>query len=231
MLAILYDIHGNLPALEAVLDDARAAGTRRWLLGGDYAAFGAWPVECVDRLRGLSSDAVWIRGNWERWQGDPSAAPDNPVVQGAGEAVSAALGDAGVTELAALPASVEQDGTLFCHASPLSDVEPVPREADPDDDDKLLAPVTVPRLVFGHTHVQFMRGSARGIELVNPGSVGLPWDGDTRAAYALLDPDAGRIELRRVEYDMEVAARALDAIDAPWAAKTAKRLRAAAFEV
>ncbi|MEN3281603.1 MAG: hypothetical protein V7607_2743 [Solirubrobacteraceae bacterium] len=66
MLALLFDIHGNLPALEAVLDDARGAGASRYLLGGDYAVFGGWPAESVARLRELR-DATWIRGNVDRW--------------------------------------------------------------------------------------------------------------------------------------------------------------------
>ena len=69
MLALLYDIHGNLPALEAVLEDAEGAGADRFILGGDYAAFGAWPAETVERLRGL--DARWLRGNVDRWTVDP----------------------------------------------------------------------------------------------------------------------------------------------------------------
>ena len=78
MLALLFDIHGNLPALEAVLDDARAAGAKRYLLGGDYAVFGGWPAETVARLRELP-DATWIRGNVDRWaateapDGEPAA--------------------------------------------------------------------------------------------------------------------------------------------------------------
>jgi hypothetical protein len=82
VLACLYDVHGNLPALEAVLADAEAAGATRYCLGGDYALFGAWPAETVERLRGLEN-AMWIRGNGERWTADAAAAPDNPVVQGA----------------------------------------------------------------------------------------------------------------------------------------------------
>ena len=74
MLGLLYDVHGNLPALEAVLDDCPA---ERYLLGGDYAVVGAWPVETVERLREL--DADWIRGNTERWLVDSSDAP--PGVQ------------------------------------------------------------------------------------------------------------------------------------------------------
>jgi diadenosine tetraphosphatase ApaH/serine/threonine PP2A family protein phosphatase len=231
MLALLYDVHGNLPALEAALDDAAAAGADRWLLGGDYAAFGAWPAGCVARLRALGDAATWIRGNWERWQGAPDDTPDTPVVRGANAAVRAALGDALVAELAALPASTERDGTLFCHASPRSDMDPVPRDPDPDADERLLAGVGAARVVFGHTHLQFQRTSAGGVALVNPGSVGLPWDGDPRAAYALLDPAAGTLALRRVDYDVEAAAGALDAIDAPWARTTAARLRTARFDV
>ena len=105
MRALLYDVHGNLPALEAVLDDARAAGVDRWVLGGDYALFGGWPLETVERLRELSP-AVWIRGNGERWTGDPSAAPpDNPVVPAAVAAAREALGPDLVADLASLPFS------------------------------------------------------------------------------------------------------------------------------
>jgi diadenosine tetraphosphatase ApaH/serine/threonine PP2A family protein phosphatase len=232
MLAILYDIHGNLPALDAVLGDAvnrTHPPADRFLLGGDYAAFGAWPLECVERLEALP-DATWIRGNWERWQGDPTAAPDSPVVQGAAAAVVTALGPARVARGAQLPATVELEDTLFCHASPLSDREPFPIESNPDEEDQLLANVTQRRVVFGHTHIQFSRTTTRGVELVNPGSVGLPWDGDTRAAYALLDADGG-VHLRRVEYDMERAAGALDAMAEPWAQTVAAQLRQARFEV
>lgn len=229
MLAILYDVHGNLPALDAVLDDAARRGADRFLLGGDYAAFGAWPLDCVRRLRELDG-ATWLRGNWERWAADPAAAPDSAVVQGAAAAVREALGDAVIRELAALPETVELDGALFCHASPLSDVEPFAREADADGDDQLLAGVTQRRVIFGHTHVQFRRRTTAGIELVNPGSAGLPWDGDPRAAYALLADD-GTLDLRRIDYDVELAAGALDAIAAPWATVTAQRLRTARFEV
>ena len=81
MLALLYDIHGNLPALEAVLEDAGAHGAERYLLGGDYALFGGWPHETVERLRGLNAD--WIRGNGERWTAAPVDAPDDKIVQGA----------------------------------------------------------------------------------------------------------------------------------------------------
>jgi diadenosine tetraphosphatase ApaH/serine/threonine PP2A family protein phosphatase len=206
MIALLYDVHGNLPALDAVIADARTAGATGWLIGGDVALFGAWPAETVSRMRELEG-ARWLRGNGERWTAAPGEAPDEEPVAGAIAAARAALGDELVAELGALPESVELgDGTRAWHGSPVSDVRsflPDPSEQD----DELLAGVTDRRLIFGHTHLPFRR-THRGVELVNPGSVGMPLDGDRRAAYALLHPD-GRVEHRRVEYPLE---RTLDAL-------------------
>ena len=121
MLAILYDVHGNLPALDAVLADARAAGADDFVLGGDYALFGPHPAETVERLRSLEP-ARWIRGNGERWTANPGEAPGDELVQGAIAFARDALGGA-VDELAALPERILTDGgMLFVHASPVSDV-------------------------------------------------------------------------------------------------------------
>jgi predicted phosphodiesterase len=230
MLAILYDVHGNRPALEAVLADAGGRGAEHFVLGGDYVAFGAWPTETLEILRGLPADTVWIRGNWERWQAEPDAAPsENELITGANAWVREALGLGVVDELGGLPASAVVGDTMFVHGSPLSDVEPFGREAS-EDDDQALAGVEQARVVFGHSHLQFARRSAGGIELVNPGSAGLPWDGDHRAAYATID-DAGAIALHRVEYDVEAAAAPLDDLGLPWATATAQRLRTARFAV
>jgi diadenosine tetraphosphatase ApaH/serine/threonine PP2A family protein phosphatase len=229
MLAILYDIHGNRPALEAVLADARDRGATRFLLGGDYSAFGAWPVECVEILRGLPVDTTWLQGNWERWQANPTSARDLPVVLGANAFVSDALGTGAVQELGGLPTQAVLGDTLFVHASPHSDVVAFAPEANAEDDAKLLLEVPQARIVFGHSHLQFQRSAEGGTVLVNPGSVGLPWDGDTRAAYATLDDETDTITLHRVAYDVEAAAAPLDAIGAEWATVTAQRLRTARF--
>ena len=118
MLALLYDVHGNLPALEAVLADAREAGARRWLLGGDYALFGAWPREVVVRLGELRG-ATGIRGNGERSVTAPAEAP--PPVRPAARWCAQQLGAETVARLAALPEQAVLDGSLrACHASPLS---------------------------------------------------------------------------------------------------------------
>ena len=203
MQGLLYDVHGNLPALEAVLADAAATGADRFLLGGDYAAFGAWPRETVERLKEL--DAEWIRGNVDRWTASPEDAPDpvRPAIEACGEL----LGETLTRELAGLPETLDRGGTLYCHASPGSDMRSfLPEPAD--DEAELLEGVEARRLVFGHTHLPFQRTAENGTELVNPGSVGMPLDGDHRAAYALLH-EHGRIEHRRVAYDHEASARAI----------------------
>jgi diadenosine tetraphosphatase ApaH/serine/threonine PP2A family protein phosphatase len=229
VLAVLYDIHGNLPALEAVLEDARTAGAERYLLGGDYTLFGAWPLETLSELRGLRG-AIWLRGNGERWMANPADAPAREPLRSALGACVDLLGAQTVAWLAALPSELRLDGTLFCHASPGSDVIGFEAVAAGDEADRL-AGVTAQRLVAGHTHVQFRRPAAVDrLELVNPGSVGLPLDGDSRAAYALLSDD-GSVELRRVSYDVGVAVREVRERFGPWAETVALRLERAELVV
>jgi diadenosine tetraphosphatase ApaH/serine/threonine PP2A family protein phosphatase len=229
-LALLYDVHGNLPALDAVLEDARAAGATRFVLGGDYALFGAWPRETVERLRELE-DARWIRGNVDRWAANPDEAPDDPMPQSAIAACRAELGEKLIDELGALPEQLVIDGVRYCHASPASDLHSFFPEPAPDEHE-LLQGIQERRLVFGHTHLPFARTSESGIELVNPGSVGIPLDGDTRAAYALVHDDAGAtIEHRRVEYDAAASAAALRArFDGEFAGVIARRIERARLE-
>lgn len=228
MVALLYDVHGNLAALDAVLADAADAGASRYVLGGDYALFGPQPRETVERLQRL--EAIWIRGNGERWSARPDEAPEDEVVQSAIAACRDELGEGRVAELARLPATVRRGGTLVCHGSPSSDVRSfLPEPAD--DEQELLAGVTAQRLVFGHTHLPFMRDGASGVELVNPGSVGMPFDRDPRAAYALVHDD-GAVEHRRVDYDHGAAAAAVrDRFDRAFAETVARRIEHARPDV
>jgi diadenosine tetraphosphatase ApaH/serine/threonine PP2A family protein phosphatase len=221
-LGLLYDVHGNLPALEAVLADARDVDT--WVLGGDYALFGAWPRESVERLRGL--DARWIRGNGERWTASPADAPE--AVRPAIERCRQLLGDELVEELAGLPEAIEEPGVLFCHGSPVSDVESFLPEPGPGDD-TLMGDAEGPRIVFGHTHLPFARVGPRGVELVNPGSVGMPFDGDPRAAYAVIAGD-GSVEHRRVPYDHRASADAIRERIGPGGEQAARRVERASFD-
>lgn len=206
MLALLYDVHGNARALDAVLRDAAQQGASAYLVGGDVALFGPWPEETVARLDELKP-ATWIRGNGERWTADPDAAPE--FLRGAAAAAREALGDKLVAAHMALPESAAiGDATRAWHGSPVSDVRSF-RPQPGDDEAELLAGAPEARLIFGHTHLPFARGSSAGdVELVNPGSVGMPLDGDHRAAYALLHDD-DTIEHRRVAYDHAAVIAAL----------------------
>ena len=228
-VALLYDVHGNLPALEAVLEDVESAGgVSGYLLGGDYAMFGPWPRETVERLRELEP-AQWIRGNVDRWTANPADAPDDPVPQSAIAACREALGDGLVAELAALPEQLVIHGVRYCHGSPASDVQSFLPEPAPNEDE-LLGGVSERMLVFGHTHLPFEREGPDGILLVNPGSVGIPLDGDTRAAYALLHED-GRVEHRRAEYYAVASAAALrDRFRGEFVEVIARRIESGSFE-
>jgi diadenosine tetraphosphatase ApaH/serine/threonine PP2A family protein phosphatase len=221
MEVLLYDVHGNLPALEAALEDAE--GASRYILGGDYALFGGWPKETVERLRQLP-DALWIRGNGERWLVDPDIELMNPLALQALETAREALGEQLVTDLAALPSSARRGDLLICHGSPKSDVRSFMPEPQ-DDEAELLEGVTARTLIFGHTHLPFYRETATGIELMNPGSVGLPYDGDTRASYVRIHDD-GSIEHRRVPYDHQSSADKVRSIPG-WGDTVAKRIETA----
>ena len=223
MLGLIYDVHGNLPALEAVLDDASDVDS--WLLGGDYALFGAWPADTVERLRQL--DAHWIRGNGERWTAEPADAPEQ-----ARAAISWCAGMLGrdvVAELHELPQTHTVGETLYCHGSPGSDVDSFLPEPG-DDEAELLEGIDSTRVVFGHTHLPFARTSEGGVELINPGSVGMPFDGDPRAAYAVIGDD-GAVEHRRVAYDHQASAAAIRERLGPAGEVPAARVERASAEV
>jgi putative phosphoesterase len=223
-VAVLYDIHGNLPALDAVLRDVESTGAGEIVLGGDYALFGPFPAETVARLRDLEQ-ARWIRGNVDRWTARPEQAPDDDLIREAIEACRGAMDPRVVEQLGALDEQIVDGDTRYCHASPISDMRPFLPDPVPDEDE-LLEGVDQRRVVFGHTHLQFERTRPDGVQLLNPGSVGMPMDGDVRAAYAVFGED-GSVQLRRVEYDNERAAAAMAERfgDAGWAARTAERLR------
>jgi len=203
-VAVLYDVHGNLAALEAVLADVETAGATSFLLGGDYASFGPWPRETAEMLDGLPA-IVRIRGNVERWlRGEPEA-PESArqFLTTALAAARESLGPALVERLYRLPEQGELDGILVCHGSPLSDIESFAPEPLPGEE-RMLAGESERTILFGHSHQQFRRAGPNGTLLVNPGSVGAPLDGDSRAAWAIYEN--GEIGLRRTEYDVERAA-------------------------
>jgi len=222
MLGVLYDVHGNLPALEAVLAEAESEDVDEWLLGGDYCAFGPWPVETLARLRELPN-ATWIRGNGERWLVDPPQDLPTEALEFIHAALASSIAQlpaADIDWLIGLPAFADREDAFYCHGSPRSDVDSFAPDSR-DDDERLLAGVKERQVVFGHSHVQFRRPGPNDTDLVNPGSVGMPLDGDTRAAWAVR-PTNGDIELRRTAYDVAPAVEKMREYD--WGERVAQRL-------
>ena len=217
MLAVLYDIHGNLPALEAVLADAEAAGADAYLLGGDYASWSPWSLETLELLRSLPQ-TTWIRGNGERWLREPPL--DRPEVMDVYDTFRGSYDEELVDWLYNLPAQTELDGVLYVHGSPISDVESFPPQRSADDE-RMLAGVHDRTVVFGHSHQQFRRPGPNGTVLVNPGSAGMPLDGDVRGAWATWDGD---FEFRRTEYDVAKAAAGYRSLGGEFAEFAATRI-------
>jgi putative phosphoesterase len=201
LLAILYDIHGNLPALEVVLSEVEREGADSYLLGGDYGTPSPWPLETLERLQALPN-ATWIRGNGERWLREPPA--DVPEVLEVYARFRGQVAEDVVEWLYSLPSQAEVDDVLYVHGSPLSDVESFAVEPQAGEE-HMLAGVRDRTVVFGHSHRQFRRPGPEGTDLLNPGSVGMPLDGDRRSAWAVRGDD-GEFEFRRAEYDWERAA-------------------------
>ncbi|MFY9489191.1 MAG: metallophosphoesterase family protein [Solirubrobacterales bacterium] len=232
MVGLIYDIHGNATALRAVLEHADRAGATQFLLGGDYCMLGPEPAEVLALLRELPADSVWLRGNTERWLEHPDA-PDipNPIAGDACLFARAAIGSIDAKELAELPDTLIDvplpgaAGIVFCHASPGSDM--VGFTDEPADSDGAAADsgLEANTIVCGHTHIQFRR-EVGVVEVVNPGSVGFPFDENQQSAYALLDED-GSIELRRVDYDIERTIAAYGDHTGEWVDLAKRRLREA----
>jgi putative phosphoesterase len=196
----LYDIHGNLDALEAVLADPRAAHPDAVVVGGDTVP-GPFARETLARLDELSAPLHWVRGNGEREVaeaiGAPAAAPDDWAARTA--AITATeLGTDQAHALGEQPLTVQLDGVLFCHASPRRDDEMLTRLSQPQRWQQALAGTTAALVVAGHTHQQDDR-VVSGVRFVNAGSVGLPYEGDGAARWLWIAD--GRPQLRKTTYD------------------------------
>ena len=207
-VAALYDVHGNLPALEAVLAEVEREGVDLVLVGGD-AVWGPFPAETLELLRGLGERVLFVRGNADREVVERDTTYAETIW------CAERLSREALAFLVELPLSLtlDVDGlgpVLFCHGSPRSDDEPITAASPEERLAGMLAGVEEGVVVFGHTHAQFER-DALGKRLVNPGSVGLPLGG-RGADWALLGPG---IELRRTAYDVEAAAERIRASGLP----------------
>lgn len=220
-VAALYDIHGNLPALEAVLRDVHDAGVDRLVVGGDVLP-GPMPRESLAALQALDLPVEFIHGNGDR----ETIAPTGAVPEMYRESVqwnADQLGPEDVRLLAAWPLtirlSIEGIGdVLFCHATPRNDTEIFTRQTPDGPLLPIFGGLGVALAVCGHTHMQFDRrvGSVR---VVNAGSVGMPF-GDPGAYWLLLGPG---VDLRFTSYDLAAAAERIRATEYPKADEFAER--------
>ena len=205
-VAVLADIHGNLPALETVLAEPDVAGADRVVLLGDIA-LGPMPAESLDVLVSLGERAVWVHGNCERemmtaYDGGEVPGPNGESARAAASLIQRRHRD--LLDGLPLTVTLDVDGlgpVLFCHATPRRDDECVLVDSPLPVWSRALAGVAEHVVVMGHTHMPFDR-LVDGRRAVNPGSVGMSY-GVPGACWALLGPG---ISLRSTPYDVEVAA-------------------------
>ena len=210
-VAALYDVHGNLPALEAVLNEVRAAGVDRIIVGGDLMP-GPMPRECLDLLRAFDLPISFVRGNGDREtaaaaRGEVgSAVPEyfRESIRWNAAQLSAADHDAIEEWPLSLRMTIPGMGAvLFCHATPRDDNEIFTITTAEEKLLPLFDPLGVDMVVCGHTHIQFDRGIG-STRVVNAGSIGMPFD-EPGAYWLLLDgPD---VDLRKTAYDRDAAAQ------------------------
>lgn len=225
-VAALYDIHGNLPALEAVLDEVQRAGIDEIVVGGDVFP-GPMSVEALDRLLGYQRPVRFLRGNGDRallalgGREAPSGVPEE--VLPAMRWLAARLAPERRQAVASWPSSLRLgiDGlgdVLFCHATPHNDTDIVTRATPEAPLVPLYAGLDVRTVVCGHTHMHYDRVIG-GVRVVNAGSVGMPF-GEPGAYWLLLGPS---IEPRRTDYDRVRAADRIAATGYPGAHEFAAR--------
>lgn len=235
-IAVISDVHGNLPALESVLADAAACGVECVVNLGDAVSGPLWPAETANRLMALGLPT--IRGNHER------QLLSLPIERmGPADAFAAAALTAGQRDwLASLPETMDLSADVFCcHGTPDSDLhyfletvtpegwrgpaEPGLRAATPEEAAERAGTVRHGLILCGHTHVPRLLQLADGRLIVNPGSVGLQafdddhprphvaQNGTPHARYALLTRrrDGWQVDLRALPYDWESAARRAEA--------------------
>jgi len=229
---VLSDIHANLQALETVLAAATVSGYDQVVVLGDLVGYGGDPDAVVERIRGLDP-VIIVRGNHDKVAaGIEDSSGFNAIARRAAIWTRESLSPENRQYLVSLPAGplALNDSVLVCHGSPEDEDLYIFNDRDAL---RALREATRPVCLFGHTHLpivvhlvdETLELVARATEaetrvqlapavkyLINPGSVGQPRDGDSRAAFAILDPGASSIVLYRVPYDVNAAqARILEA--------------------
>lgn len=219
---ILTDLHANLQALDAVLEDAASLGYDQVLVLGDLVGYGADPADVIDRTLALDPVAM-VRGNHDKvCAGLESALLFNDAARISAEWTAAVLDQARLDVLRDLPKGprLVTPAIEICHGAPFDEDHYV----FDDGDASRAAEAAAGRIcLFGHTHIPAVYATAQdpvvpsgqwddelllpaaAPVLINVGAVGQPRDGDSRAAYGILDDEQGTIRMRRVEYDIKGA--------------------------
>jgi predicted phosphodiesterase len=220
-IAALYDIHGNIHALDAVLADVMEVDADTIVVGGDVAS-GPFPSQTIERLMALPVPSRFVMGNADRELIETFDGPDEPPAMNGADATTQwcaqQLAGRHTDFLRSFDATVtlEVEGTgsvLFCHGSPRSDEELVTPATPEERIEPMLSGVGEKTVVCGHTHMQFDR-HVSGVRLVNAGSVGMPYEKTPGAYWALVGET---IQLRCTAYDLDAAAVAIAATDWPMA--------------
>ncbi|MDR5694451.1 MAG: metallophosphoesterase family protein [Armatimonadota bacterium] len=226
-IAIFSDVHGNLPALEAVLEDIQRLGdVDTILIAGDLAFGGPHAAECVNRIRGGNFGV--IRGNTDEWivQGWARMQMATPLVQWTRKYLS----EEHIRYLEGLPfshkISLRGDDLVLVHATPWDIEASLLPDASEEEAKRAVEAASCKVLVYGHIHRAYQRVVGDRL-LVNVGSVGFPLDGDPRASYGVFtySQNGWEVELRRVEYDREQVAQAILASDHPAKEVFVRRVR------
>ena len=219
-VAALYDIHGNLPALEAVLRDIRRAQVDHVIVGGDVVP-GPMPHECIDRLRTIDVPVQFIHGNGDREVAAQKAGIESAAIpERFRESMrwnARQLSEEEAEFLASWPPTVRIpiDGigsVLFCHATPRNDTDVFTRLTPDEEFATIFSGINADLIVCGHSHMQFDRKVGR-LRVINAGSVGMPF-GKPGAYWLLLGVD---VEFRHTSYDLADAALRIRATGDPQA--------------
>lgn len=217
-IATLYDIHGNLPALEAVLDEIEKEQVDAIVVGGDAIA-GPMPNEVLDRLKAIQTPVHYILGNGESEVLRYLAGEPIKGLTPNGEKGAVVVGDLLTEEnkafvrgwsFSVMFKSPHFGDVLFCHATPHNNTHVFTKVAEPSQIEPVFEGVMADLVVCGHTHMQYDL-TAAGKRVVNSGSVGMPF-GEPGAHWLLIGET---IEFRNTEFDREAAAETIRQSQSP----------------
>ncbi len=226
-ITILSDIHANLPALQAVLQDIDQRGLTRIYCLGDLVGYGTFPNEVIQIMR--KRQIPTIMGNYDQGVGNDSddcgCAYTNPISEALGKRSIAWTNQHTTAENKAflrslvphIPLQIGDLHVLLVHGSPRK-INEYLFENRPDSSlERVMDVAQADVLVCGHTHLPYHRVLPSGRQVINDGSVGKPKDGDPRAGYTLLSANGGnlKVEIVRVSYNIEHAAQAIEASEMP----------------